>query len=166
MIDTCLVEGTLELSEIKNSVTKVLKLDVKGHSLEKILCLRIKLHENCRGGMNHYHKPEWSKLSGKLYFLNMVCNKTINGTKQFIPSELLPLTHAKERRPLLKMQFVLRNSKSALHLGGGRVTTGLQSRIPWYINILLGAMKNIAPSKTVTFKELIRMWNSNKSVDI
>ena len=35
MTDLCLEEEKLELSEVKNNVTKVLKLDVKGHSLEK-----------------------------------------------------------------------------------------------------------------------------------
>lgn len=43
---------------MKNSVTKVLKVDVKGYSLEKMLCLRIKLHEDSKGRRNHYHKPE------------------------------------------------------------------------------------------------------------
>lgn len=35
MIDPRLEEGKSELSEIKNSITIVLKLDVKAHSLEK-----------------------------------------------------------------------------------------------------------------------------------
>jgi len=58
MTDLCLEEEKLELSEVKNNVTKVLKLDVKGHSLEKMLCLRIKFHEDSRGGRIHYYKPE------------------------------------------------------------------------------------------------------------
>lgn len=48
----------MELSEIKNRVTKVLELDVNGHSVEKMGCLRIKLHKESRGGRNLYGKPE------------------------------------------------------------------------------------------------------------
>lgn len=79
----------------------------------------------------------------------------IYGNKRFVPPELLPVTQAEERRPLfLKLKFVLRNCKSALHLGGGRVTTGLQSvkyqHITWCCEercAMLG----------LTFKELRRI---------
>lgn len=40
MTDTYLKEGKSQLSEIKTSATEVLKLDAKGHSLEKNICLR------------------------------------------------------------------------------------------------------------------------------
>lgn len=68
----------------------------------------------------------------------------IYGNKQFVPAEFLPVTQTEERRPLfLKLNFVLRKCKLALHLGGGRVTTGLQS----YFNISPGAGKDIVPSQ-------------------
>lgn len=135
-------------------------------SWKKLLCLWIKLHKDSIGGRDHYHKPEQSKLSRKPYFLIIVCKKTeLMGPNNLFHQSSCH-SHKLRREDHYFENETCPEKLSLLCIWEKEHSLLVCNHIYPNTSTYYSVLRTLLQAKTVTFKELIRIWNSNKSVDI